>query len=198
MKNNDPSGASVPSDSMLAAAAQQGDKAALNELIGRYRSFAQSIAARYTGVFLEKDDYVQEAMLALLSAVYTYVPDKNAGFRTYAGVCVNNRLRSVAKAESAKKHQPLNTYVSLDEIELPGGADPEGQLISEEDAAQLTQFLQQELTKLEKQVLICRLKGLSYSDISERLHITEKSADNALQRVRTKLKKRLVIGSENC
>ena len=185
----DPSAASAPSDAALALAAQQGDKAALNLLIGRYRTFAQSIAAGYNGIFLEKDDFIQEAMLALLSAVYTFAPDKNAGFKTYAGVCIRNRLRSVCKAQAAQKHQPLNTYVPLDELELPGGADPEGQMISQEDAAQLAQFLQQELSTLEKQVLICRLKGLSYAVIAERLQISEKSIDNALQRVRTKLKR---------
>ena len=188
---NDPAVDPAPSDAALALAVQQGDKAALNVLIGRYRSFAQSLAAGYTGVSLEKDDFIQEAMLALLSAIYTFAPDKNAGFKTYAGVCIHNRLRSVCKAEAAKKHRPLNTYVPLDELELPGGSDPEDRLISEEAAAELTQFFQQELSSLEKQALILKLKGLSYSEISERLHITEKSTDNALQRVRAKLKRRL-------
>lgn len=191
MYMNDPAVDPAPSDAVLALAVQQGDKAALNVLIGRYRSFAQSLAAGYTGVSLEKDDFIQEAMLALLSAIYTFAPDKNAGFKTYAGVCIHNRLRSVCKAEAAKKHRPLNTYVPLDELELPGGSDPEDRLISEEAAAELTRFFQQELSSLEKQALIYKLKGLSYSEISERLHITEKSTDNALQRVRAKLKRRL-------
>ena len=191
MYTNDSAAGSAPSDAMLALAVQQGDKAALNVLIGRYRSFAQSLAAGYTGAALEKDDFIQEAMLALLSAIYTFAPDKNAGFKTYAGVCIHNRLRSVCKAQAAKKNQPLNTYVSLDEIELPGGSDPQDRLISEEAAAELTRFFQQELSPLEKQALILKLKGLSYSEISERLHITEKSTDNALQRVRAKLKRRL-------
>jgi RNA polymerase sporulation-specific sigma factor len=130
-------------------------------------------------------------MLALLSAVYTFAPDKNASFKTYAGVCIHNRLRSVCKAQAAQKHRPLNSYVPLDELELPGGADPEGQLISEEEANDLNRFFTTELSPLEKKVLLCRLKGLSYSEISEKLQITEKSIDNALQRVRTKLKRRL-------
>jgi RNA polymerase sporulation-specific sigma factor len=180
-----------PSDAALALAAQQGDLSALGVLIGRYRSLAQSIAAGFTGVFLERDDFIQEAMLALLSAVYTFTPDKNASFRTYAGVCIQNRLRSAVKAQAAKKHQPLNSYVPLEEIDLPGGTDPEGQMIRQEEAAALTRFFERELSSLEKRVLLYRLGGLSYSEISKRLHITEKSIDNALQRVRTKLKRRL-------
>ena len=160
-------------------------------LIGRYCSLAETIASGYTGAALEKDDFVQEAMLALLSAVYTFAPDKNASFKTYAGVCIHNRLRSVCKAQAAQKHRPLNSYVPLDELELPGGADPEGQLISEEEANDLNRFFTTALSPLEKKVLLCRLKGLSYSEISEKLQITEKSIDNALQRVRTKLKRRL-------
>lgn len=191
MTTNDSAAAAANTDAALTLAARQGDKTALNLLIGKYRSFAQTVAAGYTGVSLEKDDFIQEAMLALLSAVYTFAPDKNASFKTYAGVCIHNRLRSVCKAQAAQKHRPLNSYVPLDEVELPGGADPEGQLISEEEANDLNRFFAQALSPREKKVLLCKLKGLSYSEISERLQITEKSIDNALQRVRTKLKRRL-------
>ena len=188
---SDVSGGGTPSDAALAKAAQQGDKAALNMLIGRYRAFAAGLASRFTGVSLERDDFIQEALLALLSAVYTFSPDKNAGFKTYAGVCILNRLRSVCKAETAEKNLPLNAYVPLDELELDGGGDPEGKLISEEEAQSLITFFERDLTPLEKQVLLYRIEGLSYAEISQKLHITGKSTDNALQRVRAKLKKRL-------
>jgi RNA polymerase sporulation-specific sigma factor len=174
---------------MLAAAAQQGDKAALNALLSRYRAFARRAASGFNGVFMEQDDYFQEAMLALLSAAYTYAPGQNASFKTYAAVCVRNRLRSVLRAESAEKNAPLNTYVPLEEVTLSGGENPESSLISAQETEALFRFFDRELSPLEKQVLNCRLDGLSYTEISARLHITEKSTDNALQRVRVKLKK---------
>ena len=183
------SGSENLSDEALAAAIRQGDQNALAVLMERYRPFASKAAARYTGVSMEKDDFIQEAMLALLSAAYTYSPYKNTSFKTYAGVCVQNRLRSVLKSEAAAKNLPLNTYVPLDELEISGGGDPESQLISAEETEALFRLFDRDLSLLEKQVLIRRIEGLSYAEISEKLHITEKSADNALQRVRSKLKK---------
>ena len=177
------------SDEALAASVQRGDKAALNALIARYRPSAEKAASRLRSVSLETDDFVQEAMLALLSAAYTYAPGKNAAFRTYASVCVKNRLRSVLRADAAAKNAPLNTYLSLDELSLSDGTDPEAQLISAEETKALEAALEKALSPLEKQVLLCRLEGLSYADISIKLGITEKSTDNALQRVRAKLQK---------
>ena len=176
-------------DEALAEASQQGNKAALSELIGRYRRLAEAAAAGYSGAFPERDDLVQEGMLALLSAAYTYSPVKNASFRTYAGVCVRNRLRSVLKEAAAQKNAPLSDYVPLDAVEISGGSEPEGQLISEEETKALYRLFDTELSRLEKQVLICRLRGLSYGEIAQKLQISQKSADNALQRVRSKLKK---------
>lgn len=180
-------GPDVP-DEALAALARQGDKEALTALLGRYRAFAQKASARYTSVSLEPDDFLQEAMLALLSAAYTYAPNKNTSFKTYAGVCVQNRLRSVLRAEAAQKNAPLNTYVPLDGLTISGGDEPEVRLISAEKTEALTRSFDRDLSALEKKVLICRLEGLSYAEISAKLHITEKSTDNALQRVRVKLK----------
>ena len=190
MKN--PSYITVPAggtDEELAAAVQQGDKTAVDVLLKRYRAFARSAARRYNGVFQDEDDYFQEAMLALLSAAYTYSPHKNAGFKTYAAVCVRNRLASVFRAEAAEKNAPLNEYIPLEDVNVSGGEDPEGRLISAQETEALSRFFDSELSPLEKKVLSCRLDGLSYTEISQRLHITEKSTDNALQRVRVKLKK---------
>lgn len=178
-----------PADEALVCAVQRGDKKALSALILRYRPLAEKTAASYTGVSLEKDDFIQEALLALLSAAYTYTAGGKASFRTYASVCMQNRLRSVLRAEAAEKNAPLNTYIPLDELSLPGGDDPEDRLIYEEERQTLFRHFERDLSSLEKQVLICRIEGLGYSEIAKKLHITEKSADNALQRVRGKLKK---------
>ena len=48
-----------------------------------------------------------------------------------------------------------------------------------------------ELTELEKQVLVRFLDGLSYTDIADELGKSVKSVDNAIQRVKKKVKKLL-------
>ena len=53
---------------------------------------------------------------------------------------------------------------------------------------QTMQSIDTRLSALEKQVLALFLDGNSYSAIAKRLNVSEKAVDNALQRVRAKLK----------
>jgi len=179
-------------DEELVSLSQSGDKNALSVLLRRFKSFVSGVSSRYDGVSLEKDDLFQEGMLGLLSAVYTYSPGKNAAFRTYAGVCVNNSLKSVIRRENENKNIPLNTYIPLDDLNISGGTEPENKLISLEETKALYSIFDRDLSALEKKVLLCRLDGLGYAETAAKLNITEKAVDNAMQRVRAKLKKTII------
>ena len=65
--------------------------------------------------------------------------------------------------------------------------DPEKLLIAREQIEDRNARIKKELSKLEQQVLKLYLQGLSYEEIAEQLGKTEKSIDNALQRIRGKL-----------
>lgn len=68
--------------------------------------------------------------------------------------------------------------------------DPEKLLIAREQIEDRNARIKKELSKLEQQVLKLYLQGLSYEEIAEQLGKTEKSIDNALQRIRGKLSKK--------
>ena len=53
----------------------------------------------------------------------------------------------------------------------------------------IEQKLKDLLSKYEIDVLMCYISGKSYSEISKELNKTEKSIDNALQRIKKKLEK---------
>lgn len=184
----DPTFASL-SDEELAGKVQTGDPAAETELIKRFRPLVESIASHYFGVSLESDDIVQEGMLALLSAAYSYLTDKSAAFRTYSAVCISNRLKSLIKAEAGKKNSPLNTYVPLEDLDLPADTDPVKKVLADEAAKCLSDIIDTELSVLERNVLFGVIYEKSYRQIAADLGITEKSVNNALQRLRNKLKK---------
>lgn len=177
------------SDNELVSAVQNETPGAVSELIRRYLPIVESTASHYFGVSLESDDIVQEGLLALLSAAYSYLPDKSAAFRTYSAVCISNRLRSVVKADAGKKNSPLNTYVPLDDIDIPADADPVKKVLADEAAENLSHIIDTELSALERRVLICIINGMTYKQTGAALGITEKSVNNALQRLRNKLKK---------
>lgn len=68
--------------------------------------------------------------------------------------------------------------------------DPEKLLIAREQIEDRNARIKKELSKLEQQVLKLYLQGLSYEEIAEQLRKTEKSIDNALQRIRGKLSRK--------
>ncbi len=175
-------------DEELVRRVRTGDPASASELIKRFTPFVRSAAKHYFGASLENDDMVQEGMIALLLAAYSYSDRKNASFKTYSAVCISNRLNTVVKAQSAAKHLPLNTYVPIDEVELASGITPESIYIAAEHTDELISEINRELSALEKKVLSSFLSGNSHRETASELNITEKSVANALQRVRAKLR----------
>lgn len=180
------------SDEELAALVQQGDDRAMAVLAARMTSTVRALASRVDTALLEQDDLVQEGMLGLLSAARNYRSGENAAFRTYASVCVRNRIQSALRKASSGRQLPENSYVSLDEdgISL---RDPsktlEERFDDNEELARVSALSRERLSPLESEILRQYLNGLSYEQISSEVNVSVKSVDNALQRIRRKLRK---------
>lgn len=179
------------SDEQLVISAQNGEHFAVDKLLTRYRPFVISLAAHYFGASLETDDIVQEGLIGLLSAIYSFSTGKNAAFRTYCAACINNAMRSAIRSNTGRKNLPLNSYISIDDIELISEESPEDKYIYDEKIAFVDSFMNTELSELEKKVLSFHIAGYDYKTIASFTEINEKSVDNALQRVRKKLKNAL-------
>lgn len=182
------------SDQGLAKLAAGGEPDAFVELTARYYSMIRAKASRFRSAMLETDDLCQEGLMGLLNAARTYDPEAGASFKTYAGVCIGNRMIMACRKAASRKNLPLQNFVSLSdydrEAEMPDcSADPETVLIDSENLASVRKRIAQSLTSLECRVLALYVGGCSYGQISAKLGITPKAADNALQRVRLKLKK---------
>ena len=67
--------------------------------------------------------------------------------------------------------------------------NPEALIIDKENVDRLEMLIEQELSSFEKQVLDLYLTGMGYQQISKVLGRDEKSTDNALQRIKTKLRR---------
>ena len=114
------------------------------------------------------------------------------------------------KAASRKKHLPLNSYVSLDKntydddsdttlldiIAFSELQDPEAILIDRENMDGMEYKINKVLSKLETEVLVYYLEGLSYQEIAEKLGKDTKAVDNAVQRIKKKLESTLREGNE--
>jgi RNA polymerase sporulation-specific sigma factor len=146
----------------------------------------------------EREDLIQEGMIGLFKAVRDYREDRDTSFYHFAELCINRQLYSALQASNRKKHQPLNSYVSLSAETLQDGEpmenflvgytdNPEEMIIEKELWSEFQKNLWKKLSKMEQRVLQLYLKGNSYVQIAERMDKTPKSIDNALQRIRQKI-----------
>ena len=170
----------------LVERARSGDEAALAALITRFMPAIRAAAARAVCPGLDFDDAVQEGLIALFHAAKTFDPGREASFATYANACIRNAAADAAKAAQRRKHAPLNTSVPLEEQQSAPG--PEEAILEDERYVSTMRTIEEKLSARERQVLALFLLGESYGAIAKRLGVTEKAVDNALQRVRAKLR----------
>ena len=171
----------------LVLLAQEGYDSALNLLVSRMLPVAFACASGYGDSVVSREDLVQEGMFGLLSAVRTYSADKTASFKTYAGVCIRNRIASVVRASSCGND---SGNISLGDEEVPDfGSNPEEMIIAGETRQSLSEFISRELSDFEKNVIKLYLAGNSYKEISVIISSHPKAVDNALQRIRRKFKR---------
>jgi RNA polymerase sporulation-specific sigma factor len=190
------------SDEELVARWRQGDAAALDHLLHRYRRFARSKARTYFLVGADADDVEQEGLIGLFKAARDFRADRQSSFRAFAELCVTRQVISAIKAATRQKHQPLNRYVSIsgfrgsdDPSERSVEAllddhrvtDPADEVISQEQIEAMRRATAESLSGLEVDVLRLYVEGQSYQEIGCHLGRHVKSIDNALQRIKRKL-----------
>lgn len=173
------------------AALRAGDEAVLACAIAHMMPLIRRGASMCMGPGLEFDDAVQEGIIGLFHAIETYDPSRGAAFETYATACIQNAQLTAQRAARRKKHGPLNTSVPLeDEVGAPLPPSPEELAIQSEQSAHWKQWLESQLSGFEREVLALFLQGASYAQITAALGRTPKAVENALGRVRRKLKAR--------
>ena len=195
----------IAKDEEMVLLAQNGDETAQRYLLDKYKSLVRAKSRAYFLIGADTEDIIQEGMIGLYKAVRDYNEDKSASFRSFAELCVNRQMITAIKAATRQKHQPLNSYVSLnkpvyeeeseqtymDFLQSSSSAllNPEALLIGQEDKSFLEDQMVKNLSSFETRVLVLYLQGRSYFEIAHALDKPEKSIDNALQRVKKKLEK---------
>ncbi len=196
------------SDEEIIAYGQNGDDSAIDFLMERYKNLVKKKARTLYLVGGDHDDLIQEGMIGLYKATRDYSPKKGVSFLGFAELCITRQLYNAVKASRRLKNTPLNSYISLytplntDASEnesvtiladtlLPNEVDnPETIVIGKETLLQMKKVLKDKLSLFENKVLDLYLEGEDYQKIAVILNKTPKSIDNALQRIRMKLRKK--------
>lgn len=193
------------SDEELILRLRDGETAITDYIMEKYKNLVKSKAKSMFILGADSDDLIQEGMIGLFKAIRDYDSGRDAGFATFADLCVSRQMYTAVQASRRQKHTPLNSYISLygtnrepgenDEAELINSLvskveiNPEDLLIDKENVENLAKRIENELSSFENQVLDLYLTGMSYSQIARVLGKDEKSTDNALSRIKSKVKK---------
>ena len=192
-------------DETLCSMAAAGDRVAEEALVTRYTRLVRTCARPFFLAGGDSEDLIQEGMVALIKAVREFAPDKAATFRTFAEICIRNRLYSVLRASARDKHKALNQSISLDTPDFDSNSytsgtsslaqrDPEDCLIDREHTAALLAGVRKQLSEFEAKILGYYLDGLSCREIADAVGKPPKSVDNAVQRIRRKVAQHLLSG----
>ena len=192
------------SDEELIQELRDGDSDVTDYLCNKYKNLVRHKAASMYILGAEPEDLIQEGMIGLFKAVRDYDPGRDASFLTFATLCVSRQMYNAIQSAGRQKNIPLNNYISLNgnsdengderpaaalELFADGGLSPEQLFIDRENADDLYRRICDELSEFESQVLDLHMTGMNYVQIAGVLGREEKSTDNALQRIRAKIKK---------
>jgi len=174
-------------DEELAVMAKH-DKSAASALAERYSDLVFIKSEIFADSKSDKDDLRQEGLMSLLKAMEAFDPERGVKFSTFAEVCIVNRMRSVsAKTRKAAAFPESIEYSEMEEV-IADDKTPESIFIYKEFFTDLWNNIETALSKTEMRVFTLSVDGMSYREIAEKLGISEKSVDNAMQRARRKIK----------
>ena len=176
---------------------REGDRQVMDYICDKYKNLVRSKAKSMYILGGDSEDLIQEGMIGLFKAIRDYRGDKEASFYTFAQLCVDRQMYNAIQSSTRQKHQPLNSYISMngEEWETQMGSkteqSPETIIIAQENAVQMEEKIRKQLSTFENEVLTLYLDGNNYQQIGEKMNKSSKSIDNALQRIKGKVRESL-------
>ncbi len=189
-------------DEELIQGLRDGHQDIMDYILEKYKGLVLKRANAMYLIGGDTDDLIQEGMIGLFKAIRDYQEGKDTSFWRFADLCITRQIYHAVEASQRKKHQPLNSYISLNQemgeegtdtfldlLESFGSSNPEQLLIDLENTRDIREQMENGLSDLERQVLGLYLQGMNYRQIAGLLNRDAKAIDNALQRIRGKLQK---------
>lgn len=178
----------------------EGNEDANNILIKKYEPLITTIASKMLPLCknngLDINDLIQEGMIGLNHAIDRYQEQGDTLFYTYAKKCIERKIISVVVASRRNKNKVLNESISYDDDEnalnrvlKDSSPNPEEIILDRENEEDFILEVKDKLTDFENQVFELLLSGFKYKEIAQILDKDGKSIDNAIQRIRSKIKK---------
>ena len=187
-------------DEDLITLIKEGDQEATEYLVKKYYPLVIRSTRTMFLIGADDEDLTQEGLIGLFKAIQSYDSNNDASFFTFAQLCIKRQIYSAVKASNREKHSPLNGYISfysstndnevqlIENLEADNNTNPEIVILNQETTERINELLSSHLSKMEQMVLPLYLEGMSYKDIAQKLGKSTKSIDNAVSRIRDKVK----------
>jgi len=190
-------------DYELVSIAQDLNEDAINLLHEKYQPLINKKCRKFIKYLhnkgIEYQDLVQECTIGFEEAIHNFNPKDDVSFYTFACVCMDRQLMSELTKQNRDKYKFLNESIPLETIDddedtnlidfiQDNSNNPELGLLSSEEFSELYTSISHELTDLEECVFKLKIQGFGYKEIADILDKDEKSIDNAIQRIKVKIK----------
>jgi len=137
----------------------------------------------------DKEDLFQECRIILYKAAKYYDFMREVKFSTYANICIKNYLISLCRKYGKTEKYSAYDFIPLDEVrenelaffDSVDSVDSIGTL-------EILKTFYGVLTAFEKKVLMMYIENKSYKHMAQVLNKSVKSIDNAICRIKSKLK----------
>lgn len=169
---------------------KDGNTASFSDLSAYYEKKIAATATSFSLPSSYLDDLMQEGYIALYNAACAFESDY-ASFKTFCGICIKNRMINWIEknVNSLYKFLPLSqvdeTVISKTSMNSRGF---EEQVIIKNQLDTLKVYAEKQLSPLEYKVFNLYLSGYNADEVCKELSITKKNCENALFRLRKKLK----------
>lgn len=179
------------SQEALLAAARAGDQKAFESLLDLYEPLIASLTLQFAAnpsTGYDREDLHQEAALCFFHALMHFDPTQTAvSFGMYAKICMRNGLISYLRNQK-KVGKPILLEDHLDRVVEEPVLDPADRLIEQENYEGLSRRVREELSDYENRIWWLYLAGRTAREIATQLGTDEKSVQNAVYRIRRKLR----------
>ena len=191
-------------DEEVVAAYRAGDFEAVEYICNKYRGLVSKYGKKFFIKGGEEQDVIQEGMVGLFKAIQDYNENKQVPFKKFAEICITRQIIKAMESADRQKNHPLNSYVSFSAQEEPTNQEvveslltnevfnPENILIDSEKTLDTFEKIVEILSKMELQVFLYMMQGMDYHTIAQKMDKSEKKIDNAIQRIRQKVRQLIV------
>lgn len=165
------------------------------ELVEICRPITYGVTKRYYLPGYEKEDFLQEARIVLVSSTQNWQRDRGMPFLQYYHMQLLNHLNMLVRKNHAQKRRINLETSSLDNLIEEAGIQVQGKACRTthpDEMLMLQEMMgryKMDLSPLELEVYELYMGGQSYEEISETLSLTREKVQNAFYRCRIKFDK---------